>query len=167
MTRASGRAGREPSSRCARGDDMRRVLDDADDRGPALVPSSREAAEQELRGPARSQNPGEDERYQKRLNDNLMTRPDSEGKFEQLRSTSARPKNDGAGRRSSCLPSSLAGKFDLADSFLDAAKQESLHVLARVKQRSHNQERRSRRSPPTRASSTPTSWRSSTASTGP
>ena len=73
----------------------------------------------------------EELRYQKRLDDNLMPAP-TKGKLEQLLIFVRPPKTLEGPTKEFQLTVLEAGKFDVADSFIEPDKQ-ALHILARVK----------------------------------
>lgn len=75
----------------------------------------------------------EEMRYRKRLDDNLIAAP-TKGRLEQL-AIFVRPPLDLKGPTQTFGLTVLEpGRFDVENSFIDQDKQESLHLLARVKQ---------------------------------
>jgi hypothetical protein len=74
----------------------------------------------------------EDMKYQKRLNDNLAEAP-TKGLLQQELIYIRPPKGFTGPMKAFSLANIEAGKFDLENSFIEEAKQASLHVLARHK----------------------------------
>jgi hypothetical protein len=74
----------------------------------------------------------EDMRYNKRLDDNLLP-PATKGKLEELQVFIRPPKNLKGPTQTFAWTVIEPGRFDLENSFIDQDKQESLHILVRVK----------------------------------
>jgi hypothetical protein len=71
-------------------------------------------------------------RYKKRLDDNLMPAA-TKAKLEELQVFVRPPKNLKGPTQTFALTVIEPGRFDVENSFIDEAKQESLHILVRVK----------------------------------
>jgi hypothetical protein len=70
-------------------------------------------------------------RYRKRLNDNLVEAP-TKGKLQDLAIFVRPPKALKGPTKTFTMTVVEPGKFDVENSFIDEAKQESMHILARV-----------------------------------
>lgn len=74
----------------------------------------------------------EEMRYNKRLDENLLP-PATKGKLEELQVFIRPPKNLKGPTQTFAWTVIEPGRFDLENSFIDQDKQESLHILVRVK----------------------------------
>ena len=74
----------------------------------------------------------EEMRYRKRLDDNLLP-PATKGKLEELQIFVRPPKNLKGPTQTFAWTVIEPGRFDLENSFIDEVKEESLHILVRVK----------------------------------
>ncbi len=75
----------------------------------------------------------EEMRYRKKLDDNLIAAP-TKGRLEQLAIYVRPPLNLEGPTQTFAMATLEPGRFDVENSFIDQNKQESLHLLARVKQ---------------------------------